>query len=116
MAASLWRDRPYTFRALRATYGTLYVRCDMCRRYAPLPLGGILDVDYRPVTFSCSRCGAQAWLCVTSPASEAGTSDYKLDPVEDPKRHPEAVRRLSGELEVAPRLGPKHYGLKRPPR
>jgi hypothetical protein len=29
-----WLDRPYTFRALRKTFGQMWVRCDVCRRYA----------------------------------------------------------------------------------
>jgi hypothetical protein len=47
VAAALSKHEPCTFRALRATYGTLYVRCDLWLRHAPLSLTGILDVDYR---------------------------------------------------------------------
>ena len=113
MAADLWRHPPHTFRALRAVYGPLYVRCDTCRRYAPLPLAGIEDVDYRPITFSCSKCGGLAWMTITDPSQDAGMSDYRLDPVADPKHHPEAIKRMSGQSETSPRLGPKHFGVKK---
>jgi hypothetical protein len=36
---------PYSFGALRQTYGPLYVRCDVCRRYARLYLAEIRDTD-----------------------------------------------------------------------
>ena len=49
-----WPHKPYTFRALRKTFGAMWVRCDVCRRYAPLSIGGLQDVDYRSKTFSCS--------------------------------------------------------------
>lgn len=117
MAAAPWRDKPFTFRALRKTYGPLFVRCDVCRRYAPLPLTGILDADYRRVTFSCSRCGAQAWMVVVDPSTEAGTADFRLDPVPEATHHPKAIKRLTGGDDKPPyRLGPKHYGIKKPPR
>lgn len=117
MAASPWRGKPFTFRALRDTYGTLYLRCDQCRRYAPLPLTGILEVDYRPITFSCSRCGAQAWMVVVDPSTEAGMADYRLDAVPEATHHPAAIKRLTGgEDTPPPRLGPKHFGKKRPTR
>jgi hypothetical protein len=50
--------RSHTFRALSKTYGQMWLRCDVCRRYARLNLAGLHDVDYRSKTFSCSRCGA----------------------------------------------------------
>jgi hypothetical protein len=34
---------PYSFGALRQTYGPLFVRCDVCRRYARL--AEIRDTD-----------------------------------------------------------------------
>jgi hypothetical protein len=42
---------PYSFGALRQTYGPLFVRCDVCRRYARLYLAEIRDTDYRTKTF-----------------------------------------------------------------
>jgi hypothetical protein len=42
----------YSFGALRQTYGPLFVRCDVCRRYARLYLAEIRDTDYRTKTFS----------------------------------------------------------------
>src|SRR5215813_8878998 len=63
---------PYTFRALAKTFGTLWLRCDVCRRYARLLLAGLHDVDYRTKTFSCSRCGAPAYLCVVNPSHGTG--------------------------------------------
>src|SRR5262245_47411376 len=86
---------PYTFRALSKTYGVLWVRCDVCRRYAKLQLAGLHDVDYRTKTFSCSRCGASAHLCVVNPSHETGMEDYRLDEVERPVHHPTAIRRLA---------------------
>jgi hypothetical protein len=52
------------------------------------------DVDYRTKTFSCSQCGADAYFCLIEPIKEYGMADYRLDEVEKPERHPEAVRRL----------------------
>jgi len=42
-----WPFRPYTFIALTKTFGPLWVRCDVCRRYARMQVGELLDVDYR---------------------------------------------------------------------
>jgi hypothetical protein len=86
---------PYTFRALAKTFGTLWLRCDVCRRYGRLKLAGLQDVDYRTKTFSCSRCGAPAYLCVVSPAHETGMENYRLDELERPIHHPNAVYRLT---------------------
>ena len=91
-----WPHKPYTFRALRKTFGAMWVRCDVCRRYAPLSIGGLQEVDYRSKTFSCSRCGSEAYLAVIEPIKEAGMQDYRLDAIERPERHPTAVDRLSG--------------------
>jgi hypothetical protein len=74
----------------------MWVRCDICRRYATLRLTGLLDVDYRTKRFSCSRCGSEAWVCVVEPIKELGMQDYCLDEIEDPQRHPAAVDRLTG--------------------
>jgi hypothetical protein len=38
---------PYSFGALRKTFGPLWIRCDVCRRYARLFLRELRDVDYR---------------------------------------------------------------------
>src|ERR1041385_8503274 len=57
----------------------MWVRCDVCRRYAPLSIGGLQDVDYRSKTFSCSQCGSEAYLAVIEPTKEAGMQDYRLD-------------------------------------
>ena len=46
------------------------------------------DIDYRFKTFSCSRCGAEAFMGVVEPIREAGMEDYRLDEVERPCRHP----------------------------
>lgn len=87
--------KPYTFAALRATFGPMWIRCDVCRRYARFKVGGLADVDYRTRTFSCSRCGSQAYLAVIEPCREAGMADYRLDPIDRPERHPRAVERLT---------------------
>ena len=39
---SAWPSIPFTFRALRKTFGTMWLRCDACRRYAPLRLAGLM--------------------------------------------------------------------------
>jgi hypothetical protein len=91
-----WPHKPYTFRALRKTFGTMWVRCDICWRCATLRLTGLLNADYRTKRFSCSRCGAEAWVCVVEPIKELGMQDYRLDEIEDPQRHPAAVARLTG--------------------
>jgi hypothetical protein len=73
----------------------MWLRCDVCRRYARLNLAGLHHVDYCSKTFSCSRCGAEAWLCVVEPIKETGVEDYRLDGVPQPERHPKATERLT---------------------
>jgi hypothetical protein len=90
-----WPHRAFTFRALSKTYGQMWLRCDVCRRYARLNLAGLHDVDYRTKTFSCSRCGGEAYFCLVEPITEYGMADYRLDEVEKPERHLEAVKRLT---------------------
>jgi hypothetical protein len=90
-----WPHKPYTFRALRKTFGAMWVRCDVCRRYAPLSIGGLQEVDYRSKTFSCSQCGSEAYIAVIEPIKEAGMQDYRLDAIERPERHPAAVDRVT---------------------
>jgi hypothetical protein len=97
-----WPHKPYTFRALRKTFGAMWVRCDVCRRYAPLSIGGLQEVDYRSKTFSCSQCGSEAYLAVIEPIKEAGMRDYRLHAIERPERHPAAVNRLTGRRPSAP--------------
>ena len=97
-----WPHKPYTFRALRKTFGAMWVRCDVCRRYAPLSIGGLQEVDYRTKTFSCSQCGSEAYLAVIEPIREAGMQDYRLDAIEGPERHPIATDRLTGPRRNAP--------------
>jgi hypothetical protein len=92
-----WPFKLFTFRALVKTLGSMWVRCDVCRRYASLHIGPELrDVDYRTKTFSCSQCGAEAYVCVVEPIKETGMEDYRLNEVEQPEHHPSAVDRLSG--------------------
>ena len=83
-------------RALRKTFGALWLGCDVCRRYAPLSIGGLQEVDYRSKTFSCSQCGSEAYLAVIEPIKEAGMQDYRLDTIERPERHATAVDRFTG--------------------
>jgi len=82
---------------------------DLCRRFALLQLGrrGLRDVDSRTKRFSCSVCGAAAWLTVTNPTTERGMEDYRLDQLEDPERHPAAVDRLLGQRRAPTRPCPK---------
>ena len=90
-----WPHRPFTFRALARTYGPMWLRCDVCRRYARLKLAGLQDVDSRTKTFSCSQCGGEARFCVVEPIRERGMEDYRLDERQHPERHPAALKRLT---------------------
>jgi hypothetical protein len=90
-----FRGVPYSFGALRKTFGPLWVRCDVCRRYASLPLRDLRDVDYRTKTFSCSICGADGAMALDEPCKDTGMQDYRLDQRVDPKHHPAAVRRMT---------------------
>jgi hypothetical protein len=90
-----WPHRAFTFRALSKTYGQMWLRCDVCRRYARLKLAGLHDVDYRTKTFSCSVCGSEAYFCMVEPTKEFGMHDYRLDEREQPERHPDTVKRLT---------------------
>ena len=92
-----WPHKPCTFRALIKTHGPMWIRCDVCRRYGPFRIGGLGEVDYRTKTFSCSACGAEAYLCLVEPVGEKGMGDYRLDEVAEPQRHPEAIERLTGQ-------------------
>jgi hypothetical protein len=89
-------------RKLWPTFGAMWVRRDFCRRYAPLSIGGLQDVDYRSKTFSCSQCGSEAYLAVIEPIKEAGMHDYCLDAIERPERHPTAVDQLTGRGASTP--------------
>jgi hypothetical protein len=62
-----WPYRAFTFRALSKTYGQMWLRCDVCRRFARRYLAEIRDTDYRTKTFSCCRCGADGALAITEP-------------------------------------------------
>ena len=98
----LWPSKPYTFRALWKTFGPMWLRCDLCRRYARLKLAGLLDVDSRSKTFSCSTCGGEAWLCLIEPIKELDMTDYRLDEVERPTHHAGAIVRLTGRSPRRP--------------
>ncbi|WP_422000410.1 hypothetical protein [Reyranella sp.] len=111
-----WPHRAYTFHALQRTFGPMWLRCDVCRRYAPLPLAGLRDVDYRSRTFSCVRCGTAGALCLVEPSREAGMADYRLDPCAAPVRHPAAEARLSGVQAPPHRLSGRHRREPRPER
>jgi hypothetical protein len=90
-----WPHRAFPFRALSQAYGQMWLRCDVCRRYARLKLAGLRDIDYRTKTFGCSVCGSEAYFCLVEPINEFGMHDVRLDEVENPERHPDAVRRLT---------------------
>ena len=82
--------QPYTFRALRNTFGKMWLRCDVCRRFAAFTLPpGYLDRDYRTVSFSCSVCGGVATHTVAHPHSEPGMGDYRED---DVRERPQPIR------------------------
>jgi len=90
-----WDAQPYTFRALRKTFGKMWLRCDSCHRFALLTLPPrYLDRDYRTVSFSCSVCGGVATYTISHPHSEPGMGDYCEDIRERPRRHPAAEARL----------------------
>ncbi len=55
-----WPHRAFTFRALSKTYGQMWLRCDVCRRYARLKLAGLHDVDYR--TRLCKNADGYGWV------------------------------------------------------
>jgi hypothetical protein len=55
----------------------MWVRCDVCRRYAPEHCG-LQEVDYRSKTFSCAQCGSEAYLAVIEPIKETGMQDYRI--------------------------------------
>jgi hypothetical protein len=77
---------PYSFGALRETFGPLFVRCDVCRRYARLYPAEIHDTDYRTKTFSYCRYGTDGALAITEPNTETGMTDCQLDQVEGPQQ------------------------------
>ena len=90
-----FRGVPYSFGALRQVFGPLWVRCDVCRRYARLHLRELRDVDYRTKTFSCSICGSDGAMALDEPCKDTGMEDYRLDQRVDPQHHPAAVKRLT---------------------
>jgi hypothetical protein len=51
---------PYSFGALRKTYGPLFVRCDVCRRY--------------PTAAALGKAGAFLANCCRRQMSDAGTN------------------------------------------
>jgi hypothetical protein len=56
------------------------------------------DALVRVVEAFVSRCGSEAYFCLVEPITEYGMADYRLDEVENPERHPDAVRRLTEPL------------------
>ena len=46
---------------------------------------GFGDVDYRTKRFSCSRCGAEACMCLAEPIKETGIEDFRPDEIEQPE-------------------------------
>jgi hypothetical protein len=42
----------------------MWLRCDVCRRYARFRMGNLADAVYCSKTFSCSRCGAEAYIAL----------------------------------------------------
>jgi hypothetical protein len=92
--------KPYTFRAVQQVLGDSFVCCWSCRRYVRLRIAGIADRDTRRTTFSCARCGNEGATTLDDPAKDPALADMKLDPVDNPTRHPRAVSRLlSRKLE-----------------
>jgi Ser/Thr protein kinase RdoA (MazF antagonist) len=56
-----WPHRAFTFRALFKTYGQMWLRCDVCRGYAPLRLGGLHDVDFGVQLFRYAEGRTPLW-------------------------------------------------------
>jgi hypothetical protein len=79
----------------------MWLRCDVCRRYARLKLAGLHDVDYRTKTFSCSVCGSEAYFCLVEPITEYGMADYWVDEVEKPERR-QAPHGAAAALDIEP--------------
>jgi hypothetical protein len=88
--AGPFRGVPYSFGALLKTFGLLWIRCDVCRRYARLFVRELRDVDYRTKTFSCGADGA---IALEEPCKDTGMKDYRLDQRVDLKHHPTAIKR-----------------------
>jgi hypothetical protein len=83
----------------------MWLRCDVCRRYARLNLAGLHDVDYRTKIFSCSRCGGEAYFCLVEPITEHGVADYRIDKSREtraPSGHRQAPHRTTAALDVEP--------------
>ena len=99
---SPWPHKPFTFRALAKTFGPMWLRCDVCRRYARFRMSTAWPSRLSHKSFSCSQCGSEAYLAVIEPIKEAGMQDYRLDAIERPERHPTAVDRLSGRRRSVP--------------
>jgi hypothetical protein len=97
-----FRGVPYSFGALRKVFGPLWVRCDVCRRYARLHLGELHDVDSRTKTFSCSICGSDGAMALEEPCKDTGMEDYRLDQRVNPQHHPAAVKRLTNPRQLRP--------------
>jgi hypothetical protein len=72
-----WPHRAFTFRALSKTYGQMWLRCDVCRRYARLKLAGLHDVDYRTKTEKRPPPSYEERMAVFSPSG-------RPEPSQDP--------------------------------
>jgi hypothetical protein len=88
------------FASLRAP---LWVRSDVCRRYARLHLGKLRDVDFRTETFSCSICGADGAMALEEPCKDSGMEDYRLDQRVDPQHHRFKTALINWRIAFQPR-------------
>jgi hypothetical protein len=81
------------------------MRCEVCRRYVPLSIGDLQDVDYRSKKTARS-VAVRPYLAMIEPVRKAGMQDYRLDAMERPERDPTAVDRLTSRfLALVSRLG-----------
>ena len=55
-----WLNKPFTFRALSKPYGQMWLRRDVCRRYARLKLQGRMMVGYRTNITALAGAAARA--------------------------------------------------------
>jgi hypothetical protein len=78
----------------------MFIRCDVCRRYVELMLtSDVAERQVRRTSFSCVACGSHAALTGDDPAARLG---YRLDPRDNPRRHPAAVARLAAQRRTGP--------------
>jgi hypothetical protein len=82
--------KPYSYAEAIAMFGTVYVVCWHCMRYAVFDRAKHGDRDTRRTTFSCVLCGGNGHSTQEMPPSHV-----REDTRADPKHHPKALSRLT---------------------